>query len=42
MPKKKPTIDDYKDRMTSPISATRLDPKTHKPIKPKKTVKRSK
>ena len=30
--KKKPTIDDYKDRMTCPINAIRIDPKTKKPI----------
>ncbi len=29
---KKPTIDDFKDRMTSPISAVRIDPETRKPI----------
>ena len=33
---KKPGIDAYKDRMTAPIGAVRLDPKTNKPIAPKK------
>ncbi len=38
--KKKPTIDDYKDRMTCPIGAVRTDPETRKPItKPKKKTK---
>lgn len=35
-------IDDYKDRMTSPIGIKRTDPKTKKPITTKKTVKKSK
>ena len=30
---KKATINDYKNRMTSPIAAVRIDPKTRKPIK---------
>ena len=34
--KKKPTIDDYKDRMTCPIGAVQTDPKTRKPITKKK------
>lgn len=34
-------IDDYKDRMTAPIGARRLDPKTGKPITPKTSVKRT-
>lgn len=32
----KNNIDDYKNRMTSPIGAVRIDPKTGKPIKPAK------
>ena len=32
MAKSKTTIDDYKDRMTSPIGAVRIDPKTRQPI----------
>ena len=35
-------IDEYKDRLDSPIGAIRIDPKTGKPIKGKKTVKKSK
>lgn len=35
-------IDDYKDRMTSPVGMVRIDPKTKKPIKSKTTVKKSK
>ena len=38
--KKKTSIDDYKDRMTCPFGAVRLDPKTNKPMK--KTKKRGK
>ena len=34
-------IDEYKDRMTSPIGAVRIDPKTNKPITTKTTVKRT-
>ena len=34
-------IDDYKNRMTSPIGAVRVD-KNGKPIKAKKTVKKGK
>ena len=37
---KKPSIDDYKDRMNAPIGAIRINPKTGKPIKPKKTTRR--
>ena len=37
-----PKIDEYKDRMKSPIGAVRIDPKTKKPIKPKKAVKKGK
>ena len=33
MATKKNGIDAYKDRMTSPIGAVRIDPKTRKPIK---------
>ena len=36
----KANIGDYKDRMTSPIGAVRIDPKTKKPIKKNLTVKR--
>ena len=32
-------IEDYRDRMTAPIGATRLDPKTLKPIKNEKNDK---
>ena len=34
-------IEDYKNRLTSPVKATRIDPKTKKPIKAttKKTKK---
>ena len=32
---KKPSIDDYKNRLDSPIGAIRIDPKTNKPMKPK-------
>ena len=28
----KPTIDDFKDRMSCPITAVRIDPETRKPI----------
>ena len=38
---KKPTINDYKDRMTAPIGAVRINPKTGKPI-PNKTTKKGK
>lgn len=34
-------IDDYKNRMTAPIGAIRLDPKTGKPITTKTNVKKS-
>lgn len=33
-------INDYKDRLGSPIGAVRIDPKTGKPIKTKKTKKK--
>lgn len=36
---KKPSIDAYKDRMTCPVGAVLIDPKTKKPIKPTKTNK---
>lgn len=39
--KKKGTINDYKDRLSSPIGAVRIDPKTRKPI-PTKQKKKSK
>ena len=39
---KKNSIDDYKDRMTSPIGAVRIDPKTGKAIKPKTTATKKK
>lgn len=39
--KKRNSIDDFKDRMTCPFGAVRLDPKTNKPIT-KKTKKRGK
>ena len=38
----KSSIDDYKDRMSSPIGIVRTDPKTRKPIKKKPTVKKEK
>lgn len=38
----KTKIEDYKDRMTSPVGAVRIDPKTKKPIKQKPAVKREK
>ena len=41
MAKKGYTIDDYKDRMTCPIAGERID-KNGKPIKAKKTVKKTK
>ena len=34
--KKTTGIDAYKDRMTAPIGAVQIDPKTRKPIAPKK------
>lgn len=34
-------IDDYKDRMSAPVGVTRIDPKTKKPITPKKSVKKT-
>ena len=34
---KKPGIDAYKNRMTAPVGAVQIDPKTRKPIAPKKT-----
>ena len=37
--KKATTINDYKNRMTSPIGAVRIDPKTRKPIKDTKKKK---
>lgn len=37
--KPKNSIDDFKDRMTSPVKITRIDPKTRKPIKPSKKKK---
>ena len=40
MATKKTSIDDYKDRMTSPIGARRIDPKTKKPIQPKNQKKK--
>lgn len=39
---KKATINDYKNRMTSPIGAVRIDPKTRKPIKTTTAKKRGK
>ncbi len=42
MAKQKNRIDDYKDRMSSPIGAVRIDPKTKKPIKKRPTVKKEK
>ena len=30
--KRNSNINDYKDRMTSPVGAVRIDPKTRKPI----------
>ena len=39
---KKANINDYKDRMSSPIGAVRLDPKTMKPAKSKTAVKKTK
>lgn len=39
---KKPSIDAYKDRMTSPVGAVLIDPKTRKPIKPNKPAKKGK
>lgn len=35
-------IDEYKDRMDSPMGIVRTDPKTRKPIKKKSTVKKVK
>lgn len=38
---KKPTINDYKDRMSAPIGAVQIDVKTGKPIRTgKKTTKK--
>lgn len=37
---KKPSINDYKDRMDSPVGAIRIDPKTKKPVNKTLTVKR--
>ena len=34
-----PKIDEYKNRLSSPIGAVRIDPKTKKPIKSTKTKK---
>lgn len=33
-------IGDYKNRMTSPIKATRIDPKTKKPVKTSNSKKK--
>lgn len=41
MATKKTSINDYKNRMDSPIGATQIDPKTRKPIK-KSTGKKGK
>ena len=38
MAKKKPTIDDYKDRLSAPVGAKRIDVKTKQAAK--KTTKR--
>ena len=38
--KPKNSIDDFKDRMTSPVKVTRIDPKTRKPLKPIKPSKK--
>lgn len=37
----KSNINEFKDRMTCPIAATRIDPKTKKPIESKPTVKKT-
>lgn len=39
---KKTNINDYKNRMTAPIGAVQIDPKTGKVIKPKNTKKKGK
>ena len=41
MDKKKPkyNIEDFKDRMTSPVGFVRIDPKTRKPTKKKEKTK---
>ncbi len=33
----KNSINDYKDRMSSPVGAVRINPKTRKPIKTKRS-----
>ena len=42
MAKKKTNIDDYKNRMTSPVIAVRIDPKTGKPLKNKRNAQKKK
>ncbi len=42
MATKKTSIKDYKDRLTAPIGAVQIDPKTRKPIAPKKTSNKRK
>lgn len=37
----KSNIDDYKDRMTAPVGAVQIDPKTKKPITKKKSTTKS-
>ena len=36
----KTNINEYKNRMDSPVGAVRIDPKTRKPIKDKKSTKK--
>ena len=40
MATKKTSIDQYKNRMTAPIGAVRIDPKTGKPLSNRKTSKK--
>ena len=38
---KKPSINDYRDRMTAPVGVVLTDPKTRKPLKSKTTTKKT-
>lgn len=41
MAEKKSSIGDFKNRMSSPVVAIRIDPKTGKPIKKKSGAKKN-
>lgn len=40
MASKKSNINDFKNRMTSPVVGVRIDPKTGKPLKKSKNTKK--